>query len=214
MNINNTQPSTAPPAFIYFDLGKVILDFSFEAMIEQIALLLGGSSVEVIAALEQDGLITRYETGQIETEAFHERLCAAFPKDPAAEEMVQAASDIFRPILPMIPVLTALRAARIPLGLLSNTCDIHWEFIRTKYVGIISSFDVLTLSHKVAARKPDEAIYQHAAERAGVAPDRIFFIDDLADNVEGARRFGFDAVVFESAAQIRTELRRRGIKQL
>lgn len=205
------HPSSNPPSFIYFDLGKVILDFSYQAMIERIAEMLGGQPLEVIAALEQDHLIDRYETGEIETEAFHDTLCAQFPNDPQQADVVRAASDIFRPILPMIPIITALRAARVPIGLLSNTCDIHWQFVCAKYPGIVGNFDVYTLSHQVTARKPQPEIYRAAAERAGVAPEQIFFTDDLTDNIEGARSFGFDAVLFQSPQQIRQELRRRGI---
>jgi HAD superfamily hydrolase (TIGR01509 family) len=59
--------------------------------------------------------------------------------------------------------------------------------------------------------KPSPAIYRKAIEVAKCAPNECFFTDDIAEYVEGAKRMGIDAVQFESAAQIREELRRRGV---
>ena len=59
--------------------------------------------------------------------------------------------------------------------------------------------------------KPEPKIYAESARLAGVRPEEIFFTDDRADNVAGAREAGWDAVLFESAGQLSGELRRRGV---
>ena len=66
------------------------------------------------------------------------------------------------------------------------------------------------LSYEVRSLKPEPAIYDEAIRRAGVAADRIFFVDDRVENVEGARRAGMDAVVFTGVDQLQRELARRG----
>jgi hypothetical protein len=40
----------------------------------------------------------------------------------------------------------------------------------------------------------------------------MFFVDDMAEHVAGARAVGFDAVQFTTAAVLATELRQRGIR--
>ena len=44
----------------------------------------------------------------------------------------------------------------------------------------------------------------------GLAPEEVFFTDDRLDNVEGARKVGFDAVQFVGVEALREELRARG----
>ena len=59
--------------------------------------------------------------------------------------------------------------------------------------------------------KPDAAIYREAADRATLEPQQCFFTDDRQDNVDGAIAVEINAVRFESAQQIRTDLARRGL---
>jgi len=49
------------------------------------------------------------------------------------------------------------------------------------------------------------------AERYGVEIAQAVFVDDSARNVETALALGFDSVRFESPAQLRAELARRGL---
>jgi len=48
-------------------------------------------------------------------------------------------------------------------------------------------------------------------DRLGVAPERIFFIDDSRPNVEAACAAGFDAVVFTSPEALERDLDARGL---
>ena len=50
------------------------------------------------------------------------------------------------------------------------------------------------------------------AAQAGVDPAGCIFFDDLADNVEGARRAGFQAEVFTSQAALVALLREKGVR--
>jgi HAD superfamily hydrolase (TIGR01509 family) len=59
--------------------------------------------------------------------------------------------------------------------------------------------------------KPAEPIYAAASRLAQVAPERIFFVDDRSENVAGARDYGFQAVLYESAIQTANDLRRLGV---
>jgi FMN phosphatase YigB (HAD superfamily) len=46
---------------------------------------------------------------------------------------------------------------------------------------------------------------------AGVAPERIFFTDDIEEHVVAARAAGWDAEVFTSAIGLAEALTRRGL---
>ena len=72
-------------------------------------------------------------------------------------------------------------------------------------------FEQRVLSYEIKAAKPDPKFYEFAAIRADVPAERIMFVDDLATNVEGARKFGMDAVQFRSTSQLVDDLTRRGV---
>jgi len=197
--------------FVYFDLGRVLVHFSMERMFEQIERAAGAPVAQCQEVLFGGGLLARYERGQITSEEFHVEFCRAIGKEISFDGLALAASDIFYANICIFPIVTALRASHVRIGVLSNTCDIHWRFIQRRFPGIVEGFDVLAASHLIGAAKPDREIYAAAAEMAGVAPSEIFFIDDLPENVEGARAAGLDAVVFTSALGLIGELRQRGL---
>ncbi len=58
-------------------------------------------------------------------------------------------------------------------------------------------FDGLVVSCDIHIVKPDIRIYQYLLETYGLAPEECFFIDDMAANVEGARKAGISGAVFD-----------------
>ena len=198
--------------FFYFDLGKVLVDFSVERMLRQVAQVADISEEQARAALFDQGLMRLHETGQLSSREFHERFCEATGRRPGFERLAAAATEIFTLNLPMLPLVAQLRQAGYAMGILSNTCEIHWPYCMAHYRIIAEDFDHYVLSYEVGASKPDAAIFLAAAERAGVRPDEIFFVDDIAGHVAGARAVGFDAVQFTTAEALAGELRRRGVR--
>ena len=57
-------------------------------------------------------------------------------------------------------------------------------------------------------------IYQHAAEGLGVEPGRTLFIDDRADNLEGARAYGMRVIQYLDHGTFLQEMELRGFGAL
>jgi putative hydrolase of the HAD superfamily len=95
--------------------------------------------------------------------------------------------------------------------LLSNTNDIHWRFIRERYPHVLKAFDRLLVSHELGLEKPDAAIYEGVIRDSGYAPEEHLFIDDIAENVEGARAVGMDAVLHTDSENLWREFVSRGL---
>jgi len=200
------------PKFLYFDLGRVLLDFDVGRMTRQMGLA-AGVPADVVAAVVFGGdLQRRYELGRISSEGFYEEFCQAADTRVDWAVLETAACDIFEINTPMLPVVAQLRSARYSLGLLSNTCECHWRYCRNRYRFLEYLFDTAALSYEIGAVKPEAAIFEAAARLAGYAPEEIFFVDDMPGHVEGARAAGIDAVVYQSARQVADELRRRGVR--
>jgi putative hydrolase of the HAD superfamily len=69
-------------------------------------------------------------------------------------------------------------------------------------------FDVVVISFDVGCAKPDPQIYQITLDRLGVAPGDALFVDDRAENMEGARQLGIETLHFTAPERI-DELKRR-----
>lgn len=64
----------------------------------------------------------------------------------------------------------------------------------------------VTVSGDIRLIKPDPAIYAHHTEAFGLDPAATLFIDDSDKNVAAARDFGWHAIQFEDAEQLREAL--------
>lgn len=200
------------PEFVYFDLGNVILSFDRDRAFRQMARVCGADPAVIEAVVMHDGLQAALERGEHDWQSFHAEFSrrTGTTSDPAA--LARAASDMFALKVETLPVIAALERIGCPIGILSNTCDVHWRHILADGYAILpGGFREIVLSHEERAAKPAAEIYVAATRRAGVPPERIFFCDDIAAHVEAARAAGWDAEVFVSAAGLVDALARRGL---
>ena len=64
-------------------------------------------------------------------------------------------------------------------------------------------FEDIFFSGHIGVTKPEDGFYRHVEEKLQVKPENIIFFDDRAENIEAARRRGWDAHVFRSAADLK-----------
>jgi 2-haloacid dehalogenase len=109
------------------------------------------------------------------------------------------------PISGTVDILSELHACGTSLYLLSN-------FSAETYPLACRRFDFLRLFHdiivsgEVKAIKPDPRIYEILIDRCRIDPHRAVFIDDVAENVEAARRIGIYGIQFIDPEALRAEL--------
>jgi putative hydrolase of the HAD superfamily len=93
-----------------------------------------------------------------------------------------------------LPVLDALRARGLKLGLLSNSSRDLDEFVA--HHGLV--VDSVLTSHAHGKTKPHESIFRALLDLLGVAPDEAVMVGDtIEDDVEGARAVGMHAVLLD-----------------
>lgn len=104
-------------------------------------------------------------------------------------------------------VIKKIKAANIPLHLLSNTNAIHMDtYFKTK--PILEYFDSHFLSYQMHCAKPEPVIYEKVTKELGADLKQITFFDDKPENVEAANQFGWNAIVFNNSKQILDELKK------
>jgi glucose-1-phosphatase len=201
------------PKFIYFDLGNVLVYFDHWIACRQMAEVAGLAAQQVWEVAIASDLQHRYESGQVDDRGFYEAFCQATGTRPDYERLLIAGSDIFRLNQSLIPVVAQIDGAGHRLGILSNTSPAHWAWVTAGRFGIVNlAFDLAVLSYEIGACKPEPKIFAAAAELAGVRPEEIFFVDDMPENVAGARQAGFDAVLYTTTPLLVAALRERGVE--
>lgn len=150
-----------------------------------------------------------YGRGHTDSHEFFRRVRDALGLAMSYDEFCTAWSDIFEEEWDAIELILSTNAES--KYILSNTNDIHWRWIERRYPHVLSRFDGIVVSHQCGMEKPDPRIYLHVARLTGRRPEEHLFIDDLEENVEGARRAGFDAVLHTGYEALRAALAERGL---
>lgn len=199
--------------FVYFDLGNVLVGFSHHRAAAQLGRRCSRSAEEVHEILFDSPLLDSYERGLLDTPSLCHELRRQLSTEASDSSLASAISDIFWPLAETYPVVAALAQAGVPLGILSNTCDAHWQQITAHSLRWISRrFPTNVLSFETGARKPEPAIYDAAARAARTAPESIFFVDDRIENVVAAQDAGFSAHLFQGPRPLVAALTGCGVR--
>lgn len=126
----------------------------------------------------------------------------------AVEEFIAMESDLWiRPNADVLALARAVKASGLKIAILSNmTLDLLGRL--RERLDWLGEFDVQMWSCEEGKAKPDAAIYRACLAELGCAPARALFFDDRPRNVDGAKRVGIDAHIFESVEQARAIVER------
>jgi 2-haloacid dehalogenase len=91
----------------------------------------------------------------------------------------------------------ALRAKGVPVFALTNFGR-HSFAAAVPLMDFLQDFDRRYVSGEMGVIKPDPRIYEMVEQDCGIAPDRLLFTDDRADNITAAARRGWRTHQFES----------------
>jgi putative hydrolase of the HAD superfamily len=147
-----------------------------------------------------EGMIARVERGTIGPQEFERWLAEALsegsPRPVKAAGLRRRIFATVRPDPAMIDAVGNLHAAGTKTAVVSNTWGPPPAYGAKRMRAV---FDTVVRSDEVGLRKPDPEIYLMTAEQLRVPPDACVFVDDLLQNVEGARAVGMHAFVHRNA---------------
>ncbi len=186
---------------VIFDLGRVLVAIDSTILVEKLFSHISPDDPALAVKTMKDEDLIALCSGQIQLDEFHRRMSKKYQSDMGFGEFKQIWCSIFDTMDGAEALVTALKPT-IKLGLLSDTDAVHWNFIKTTWPWL-NVIENPTLSFEVGTMKPDPHIYLTAAQNVNTQPEHCLFIDDLENNVEGARAVGMHAVQFENIEQIR-----------
>lgn len=208
--MGTSKDAIETPTFVYFDLGRVLLHFDHAIACEQLAEAANTTPQVVREMVFETERQNQYERGEVTTAEFLQFFRTATGTDATDAALLHAAGAIFEPHVEVVALMERV-GQRAPLGVLSNTCEAHWDYAWERFEFLRTNFRHYVLSYKVGAMKPSPEIYRAAAAMCDTEPAKLLFIDDLAANADAARDAGWDAIHFVSAPQLNDELSQRGL---
>jgi epoxide hydrolase-like predicted phosphatase len=190
---------------VVFDFGGVLVRMVDERPRKELADRLGvslSSLDELVFSSESAQKASRGEfTVEQHWQAVGQALGIPSREMPAFLEQYWSADDVNWRLLDYIRNLRP----RYKVGLLSNAWDNLRQTMHDRW-GMDRLFDEMVISAEVGVLKPDPRIFHLMAERLGVEPAGMVFIDDMPLNVEAARRQGLSAIQFTETEQTLAEL--------
>jgi glucose-1-phosphatase len=197
---------------LLFDLGRVVLDISFDQVMANWAGHAGCEPAELARRFVVNDSFRHHEIGRIDDAAFFAGLRDQLGIDITDTQFLEGWNSIFAGEMPGIAPLLASAARRMPLYAFSNTNPAHIAHFSTAYADVLGHFREMFLSSTIGLRKPDAEAYDHVVKAIGVPASRILFFDDTAANVEGARARGLCAIHVTSTDDVARALTALGIQ--
>jgi putative hydrolase of the HAD superfamily len=187
---------------VLFDLGRVLMHIDFDAFPNGLGLFTKEQRAPYDVPLKP--VVRLYEEGKISTEEFLDSLYAVFDCRFSREQILEAFNDIIvndnEAIRPFVEEVRNTHR----IAILSNTCECHWEKVQ-QVSSIIKIFPHCFTSFQLGAMKPDASVYLSVCTSLQVVPENVLFIDDLAENISGARAAGMHGIVFHNPEQLTSD---------
>ncbi len=172
---------------ILFDLGNVLVELNRISSASELCPALRAADQPEFA------IVSDYECGRVSTETFLIEAPRALGLDISPDVLQAEFKRIVGEWYPQTPELLNILRKSYKLGCLSNTNPMHIEALIERGPHLDLLHDCF-YSHGIGCMKPNPESYQCVIDAWRIPPQQILFIDDRAENVEGATQAGMQAI--------------------
>lgn len=188
------------------DLGNVVVQVDFRPFLQWMADHAGHGDPSRVEAFLRSSLFFDFEFGQLSRADFTWRVGKLLGREVSEAELAQRFCSIFPGLVPGMEEAMDELLAQGPVYGLSNTNEIHLEYLRDRFP-LMHRFTRLFTSFEMQRRKPYPGIYRDVAAELGMDPRELVFFDDVHANVQGAIRAGMEAHLFQDVQGFRAALK-------
>ncbi len=182
---------------IIFDLGGVVLNLDYQLTIDAFKKLGLEDFEAMYTQAKQSDLFDRFETGQISSQHFINKLLPFLPNDVTPNQVVHAWNAMILDFpIERLKFIENLNVNQ-PIYLLSNTNEIHLDAVKRVLAKVVEKplsdyFTKVYYSHEVQLRKPHHEIFKLVCDENKLNPSKTLFIDDTLGHIEGAKSYGLN----------------------
>jgi putative hydrolase of the HAD superfamily len=197
---------------VVFDVGGVIVQWQpLQLMREHLPSVAADEAyAQVFQSWAPGADWLEFDRGTVEPDLLAERITrrTGYPR-ANIDSLIGAIGAHLKPMPDSVALIARVSATGHALGLLSNMPRPYADHLEAAHE-CFGWFDHRAWSGRHGLVKPDRAFFDHLLTHLKVEPSQAVFIDDSIGHVEAARRYGWSAVHFQSAAQAEQDLRALG----
>lgn len=210
MNKRGRQNQGPEIRAIIFDLGNVLLNYDAFKAARRFSKICRVPFSKIWQHFFISQTEKAYTRGEISSYQFYRHAKQVLRLSVSYKTFRRYWNDIFWENPGMSPLLARLKR-RYPLYLISNTNEMHFDHVKSKFK-ILKHFTKTFPSHEVGCRKPEPDIYTKVLKTIKLRAEETVFIDDMPKFVEGAKNLGMHAVRFKNKKQLIEALKQLGVK--
>ncbi|MCB1307691.1 MAG: HAD family phosphatase [Leptospiraceae bacterium] len=204
------MPSADSIRAVFFDLGNVLMYFDWNIALERLRAAGTVDPKAVRTEIIQNEIYHQYECGRLSTAEFMRELLECSRFSGTLDELESIWNEIFTPMDTNLDLLARLKTRYIT-AILSNTNAAHIAYLQ-KHFDLSARVHHPLYSYELGLRKPGADFFQAALNRTALQPSQCVFIDDLLENVHGARAVGLHTVHYQTGeTDLERELARLGV---
>jgi len=195
-------------AFI-FDIGNVLIDLDLPRLLKAISNHSRVNTEDIHKSWTLKDTI-EVETGKVDPKDHYERYADSIGLKWDYDAWKKVWADIYTINDNGMTIFFELKEKGFPVYLLSNLAEYNKEAIEMKFKDFFTLFSGNYFSYELGLHKPDPKIFLSVCSKINTSPEQCFFIDDLPENVEGARSVGMQAIRFsrDRLYRVRFEIRK------
>ncbi len=186
---------------IVFDFGGVICDIDSQRCVEEFRKIGLDKDIFPQQYSQFEGIFQQIDRGVMSAAEFYETLRQKSSMPGVTDQQIRNAwVSLIDPVQP--ERYEALRQLKdhYNLFILSNSNEIHWDFIQRccmSYEGedVTLWFKHIFLSHVLHLEKPEAELFQAVLDTAHIAASETLFIDDSQANLDGAAKLGYHTML-------------------
>lgn len=198
---------------LVMDLGGVMGRWIPDRRLVALTELSGLPPATVDALVFESGLDDADDRGQFTPAELVETLRSVLGLDDTVSHAAlrKAWASAVEPDPPVIELVARVRRAGRTTALLTNNGSLMEDALDHELAVVATAFDHLLFTWRLGATKPDRAAFDRAAERLGIDPSGLLFVDDSERNVDGARDAGWSAHRFTTVLDLTAAIRSAGL---
>lgn len=182
---------------VIFDMGNVLLDYDPQAAMDELEITPDAQPI-IMKELFCGNEWVQLDLGNITEDEAYESIKQRIPEEYHADlrKCIDGWDICMKPLNGAKKFCEFVKSNGFGVYVLSNA---HKSFYRyfPRYFDL-EFFDGVVVSADVHIVKPDVRIYEHIVEKYNLKAEECLFIDDRADNVEGAIKAGMKAIRFKN----------------
>jgi putative hydrolase of the HAD superfamily len=93
------------------------------------------------------------------------------------------------------------------VAILSNLTISRYLYLRKEFLPNLK-LDKMFFSCYLKMRKPDKGIFDYVVNYFKIKPEEVLFIDNMEENIEGAKKLGITAILFDIDSDWKNEIKK------